>query len=105
MQYVYWPSNIQHVLIGLLFELYLALFSPRGLHTMDSAVYTSWNALQRYRYVKLYRSKAYVHHFTSEGMDAAELPAAHESCMQLVARYKELEASSQEETSPRLKVL
>ena len=57
------------------------------------------------RYVKLYRSKAYVHHFTSEGMDATELPAAHESCMQLVAKYKEMEASTSDDSTPRLKVL
>lgn len=56
------------------------------------------------RYVKLYRQKAYVHHFTSEGMDAAELPAAYESCMELVNRYKELETNVGD-PSPRLKVL
>jgi tubulin epsilon len=59
------------------------------------------------RYVKLYRSKAYVHHFTSEGMDAEELPAAHESCAELIRRYAELDGSAgtEPEPEPRLSLL
>ena len=46
------------------------------------------------RYVKLYRSKAYVHHFTSEGMNADELPAALASCKALMERYKDIETAN-----------
>jgi len=56
------------------------------------------------RYVKLYRQKAYVHHFTSEGMDADELPLAYESCAALVKRYRELEINTAA-PAPRLKLV
>ena len=35
-------------------------------------------------------------------MDAAELPAAHESCMQLVARYKEMYGAAVEQTKDEI---
>ena len=44
----------------------------------------------RDRFVKLYRSKAYVHHFTSEGMDGDFITRALESCTSLIAKYEEL---------------
>ena len=44
----------------------------------------------RDRFVKLYRSKAYVHHFTSEGMDGDFFTRALESCTSLIAKYEEL---------------
>ena len=39
------------------------------------------------------RSKAYVHHFTSEGMNADELPAALASCKALIKRYRDIDTT------------
>lgn len=68
------------------------LTQARSLLTLSNStcIGASFAAI-RDRFVKLYRSKAYVHHFTSEGMDAEEFGVAQASCSHLIAEYARLE--------------
>eukprot|EP00036_Acanthoecidae_sp_10tr_P012996 CAMPEP_0206290352 /NCGR_PEP_ID=MMETSP0106_2-20121207/2576_1 /ASSEMBLY_ACC=CAM_ASM_000206 /TAXON_ID=81532 /ORGANISM="Acanthoeca-like sp., Strain 10tr" /LENGTH=440 /DNA_ID=CAMNT_0053720911 /DNA_START=229 /DNA_END=1548 /DNA_ORIENTATION=+ len=61
------------------------LTQARSLLTLSNStcIGGSFTAI-RDRFVKLYRSKAYVHHFTSEGMDPGEFVAAQASCAELI---------------------
>jgi len=61
---------------------------------------------QRDRFQKLYRKKAYVHHFTSEGLEASRFDEAIGSLSDLIRMYDDLEASPEhEEPPPRMEVL
>ena len=46
---------------------------------------TSFDKIQD-RFLKLYRSKAYVHHFLGEGMDKDEFDLALASCNEIIAK-------------------
>jgi tubulin epsilon len=84
------------------------LTQDRSLLTLSNStcIGASFSAIND-RFVKLYRSKAYVHHFTSEGMELSEFAEAQTSCADLVAEYGRLEQQAlapDEPPPPRLKV-
>eukprot|EP00040_Diaphanoeca_grandis_P043976 m.10911 g.10911 ORF g.10911 m.10911 type:complete len:465 (-) comp8553_c0_seq1:56-1450(-) len=57
------------------------------------------------RFLKLYRSRAYVHHYFDEGMNKDEFSLAHSSLKDLIANYSAHDKVSTAPENPRLQVV
>lgn len=70
----------------------------------STSITTSFSNIED-RFLKLYKSKAYVHHFLSEGMDKDEFTTALNSCREVIARYGEFTTATSDTDSSRMKIL